>query len=334
MEEKQLSWCLIIEHLFEVIWQSYQETGDVPENVRNALEEISKVDIVVDMVADLKSTQEPIVRLQKQVRSFECLVHLVGSDDHWILDGDNRLTILFDSFYRLAFLDGLESVTPRVRKVMDEFLVQLVLGAWCSQGPVYAASAYQQMVQIVGLHDGEAKNVLRDAFGSDMKTDEEIDNSERTLKKIMHSRPWSSFKSGFLGWLEDSFCIEQLVGKESAISAWARTSSENMKARQAAILSIEASCQSVDVAKELEGNHPDNSSGINAPLQSNEESKVRNIKPSHHHGKPYCQIQPIIALSQIRLMTPLTLQEPFLRLMKPFTTGSGTLTSGNTLYLA
>ena len=64
---------------------------------------------------------------------------------------------------------------------MDQFLVQLVLGAWCSQGALYASLAFSQMKKIVGFHDESVKSSLRAAFVTDLKTPEQISHADRNV---------------------------------------------------------------------------------------------------------------------------------------------------------
>lgn len=150
------------------------------------------------------------VNVQK-VRSFECLAYMLESCEDWVSKGDGRLTILYDAFFRLTFakdngkLDVVVRQVPvknereRIEimlsylgekrgdfmyfnsftKVMDQFLLQLVLGAWCSQGALYASLAFSQMKKIVGFYDESVKSSLRAAFTTDMKTPEQIAQADR-----------------------------------------------------------------------------------------------------------------------------------------------------------
>ena len=69
---------------------------------------------------------------------------------------------------------------------MDQFLVQLVLSAWCSQGALYASMAYSQMRKIVGLHNDNIKSVLRSAFSTDLNTRQQIEQADRHVKAFLH----------------------------------------------------------------------------------------------------------------------------------------------------
>ena len=68
---------------------------------------------------------------------------------------------------------------------MDQFLVQLVLGAWCSQGALYASLAYSQMKKIVGFHEESVKASLRAAFNTELKTPEQISHAERNVWTVL-----------------------------------------------------------------------------------------------------------------------------------------------------
>ena len=61
------SWCLVVEHLYEVAWDSYRESGVVQPNVRAALEEVVKIECVADMLSELSTDNETIIKLQVQV---------------------------------------------------------------------------------------------------------------------------------------------------------------------------------------------------------------------------------------------------------------------------
>ena len=84
--------------------------------------------------------------------------------------------------------DNIGDVTVTIRfyiislllyKVMDRFLVQLVLGAWCSQGALYASVAFSQMCKIVGFHDQSVSSLLNAAFNSDLKTPQQLQHADK-----------------------------------------------------------------------------------------------------------------------------------------------------------
>ena len=66
------SWCLVVEHLYEAVWDSFRETGGAGVNpsLRVALDEIVKVECVADMLSELSTDVDVIVKMQKQVRSI------------------------------------------------------------------------------------------------------------------------------------------------------------------------------------------------------------------------------------------------------------------------
>jgi hypothetical protein len=67
MDASRLSWCLIVEHLYEFSWKSYKESGKIVPNIKTALEEVIKSDCVAEMLCDLNTEEPLIVQLHKQV---------------------------------------------------------------------------------------------------------------------------------------------------------------------------------------------------------------------------------------------------------------------------
>ena len=67
LDASRCSWCLVVEHLYEVAWRSYEESGAIHPSVRIALEEIIKVDAVADMLSELSTEIDVIAKMQQQV---------------------------------------------------------------------------------------------------------------------------------------------------------------------------------------------------------------------------------------------------------------------------
>ena len=67
LDASRYSWCLVVEHLYEVAWSSYEETGAVHPNVRTSLDEVIKVDAVADMLSEMNTEVNVIGKMQEQV---------------------------------------------------------------------------------------------------------------------------------------------------------------------------------------------------------------------------------------------------------------------------
>ena len=73
LDATRYSWCLVVEHLYEVAWRSYEECGTIHPNVRTALDEVIKVDAVADMLSELNTEAHVIAKMQEQVTSNRSL---------------------------------------------------------------------------------------------------------------------------------------------------------------------------------------------------------------------------------------------------------------------
>ena len=63
------SWCLVVQHLYEAAWDSYRERSGsgIHQNIRNALDEVVKIECVADMLSELATENDVIKKLQTQV---------------------------------------------------------------------------------------------------------------------------------------------------------------------------------------------------------------------------------------------------------------------------
>ena len=67
LDAPRYTWCLVVEHLYEVAWKSYEEAGAIHPSIRIALDEVIKVDAVADMLSELNTDIQVIAKMQTQV---------------------------------------------------------------------------------------------------------------------------------------------------------------------------------------------------------------------------------------------------------------------------
>ena len=69
LSASRYSWCVVVEHLYEAAWASYLDNGGagVKPSLRAALEEVVRVECVADMLSEMSSEVDVVVKMQKQV---------------------------------------------------------------------------------------------------------------------------------------------------------------------------------------------------------------------------------------------------------------------------